>query len=1470
MKHFHPVLIDWFDSQFESPTPPQIDAWNAIEAGHHALVAAPTGSGKTFAAFLKAIDSLVKRAERGELEQQVSVVYVSPLKALSNDIQRNLESPLTGIHQQLLERCEIIQSGCGVTAPQKIEAAVRTGDTPQWQRTKMIRTPPHILVTTPESLYILLTSESGRAMLSSSETLIIDEIHALVGTKRGAHLALSMERLQSLCSKPIKRIGLSATQEPVELVARYLTGYRDPESHCDIIDSGHHRHRDLSICLPDSPLEAVMAGEVWGEIYGKLEDLIESHSTTLIFVNTRRLAERLSKALAERLGDDAVTSHHGSLAKEHRFSAEQRLKTGKLKALVATASLELGIDIGDVDLVCQIGSPRAVSVFLQRVGRSGHSLGKTPKGRLFPLSRDDLVECVAVIESVQCGELDQLSLYPKPLDVLAQQLVAEIAAGERALGELFEVVRYAAPFHSLTREEFDSVIEMLANGFSTRSGRRSAYLHLDTVNQIIRPRKGARLTAITNGGTIPDQFDYDVILQPDNLKIGTLNEDFSFESLPGDVFQLGNTSYMVLRVELGKVHVRDAQGMPPNIPFWFGEAPGRSDVVSAAVSRLRVRMVEWLDSGFDQAEKSLVDQYQVSKSIAAQLTQYLGAGYSALGALPTQDTVIFERFFDEAGDQHLVIHSAFGSRVNRAWGLALRKCFCRKFNFELQAAALEDTIVLSLGSTHSFPLDEPASYLKSETVKEVLIQALLDAPMFPTHWRWNASIALAVRRFSNGKKTPPQFQRSNAEDLIAVVFPDQIACAENLAGQRDIPDHPLVEQTLYDCLHDLMDVSGLEKLLSRLKQNQIKLICCDLSAPSPLSEEVLTAKPYAFLDDAPAEERRTALVRTRQFLHPEDATALKQLDYQVIDSVRQEAWPQADNQEECHDALLVLGGVTDQEVNHHGWVHWLEQLRQDYRVAYFQINNLRYWTAVERIENWLLIHSGLEFAGERLKATKQKVEPGQAHIGLLELVRMRLQGLGPVAESELAQFFQLDSNEIHNACLALENQGYAMQGVFDQRIENPKDIQWCERGLLARIHKRTLANLRKQISPVSITQFMRFLFNWQGLDAESVESEGNPEQLAVILQQLEGVEAPAGAWENSILPSRLKNYMPYWMDILCSSGQVTWVRVSRGNTKTKTSKSNPARASTRHTAIAFTHRSSLDYWTSFHGLNKDEQHEDIHLSRIALKVVEMLEQQGALFFEDIVHRGGWLEAEVESALSELVFEGLVSSDNFAGLRGLVKCASTRSKRVDRRSMRGKSVMANAGRWVLIRPGASTEDMLDISKNEKHNDDKWSSVEYIAQSLLKRYGVVFRKLLDNEKHLPPWRDLHYVYRRMEARREIRGGRFVSGFAGEQFALPEAIGLLRKSGQSEDAEYISISAADPLNLTGHILPGKRVPSVEKNRLLFRDGKLIAQYVAGEIQWHESLDQPQQWDARQKLIQIRKSTAKPNLRYGSRAFH
>ena len=939
---FHPVVGDWFTETLGAPLPAQERAWAAIREGRHTLLAAPTGSGKTLAAFLNAIDELLREGLERGLEDEVRVLYISPLKALSADIHKNLEEPLGAIRERA------VQAGLPSV---RIRSAVRTGDTPSSRRAAMLRTPPHILVTTPESLYLLLTAERSRAMLRTVRTVIVDEIHAVIDSRRGSHLALSLERLGHVTGKPLQRIGLSATQKPIAEVARFLLGSQsrdagplrdgdedaandaggraDSESRdgtreestaslarevgCSIIDAGHRRAMDLAVEVPPSPMEAVMSHEVWSEVYERLTESIEAHKTTLVFVNTRRMAERLAARLSERLGEERVTAHHGSLSKEARLSAEDRLRAGSLKALVATASLELGIDIGHVDLVCQIGSPRWISTFLQRVGRSGHTVRGTPKGRLFPLSRDDLVECAALVRAVNDGELDRLVMLPQPLDVLAQQTVAESACEPWSEDELFRLWRGAYPYRELAREHFDEVVQMVAEGFVTRRGRRGALVHRDRVNGRIKGRRRARLTAITAGGAIPDSADYRVVLDPEETFIGTLNEDFAIESSAGDIFQLGNTSWRILTVNSGTVRVADAHGEPPTIPFWLGEAPGRSAELSSAVAGLRADVEARLDGEDENAAAKWLEGLGLSDSAAHQIQHYLREAKHILGALPTQQTLVLERFFDEAGGMQMILHAPFGSRVNRAWGLALRKKFCRQFNFELQAAATEEGVLLSLGPQHSFPLEDVFRYVHPDTLERTLVQALIDSPVFPTRWRWNATISLAVLRNRAGRKVPPPLQRMEADDLMASAFPDAAACLENIGGDREIPDHPLVRQTMRDCLEEAMAMGELDRVLRQVFAGEIRYVTRDTPEPSVLSHEILNSAPYSFLDDAPLEERRARAVQTRRAFEPSSADELGALDPAAIQRVREEVWPDPRDPDELHDALLTAGVLTAAE-----------------------------------------------------------------------------------------------------------------------------------------------------------------------------------------------------------------------------------------------------------------------------------------------------------------------------------------------------------------------------------------------------------------------------------------------------------------------------------------------------------------------------------------------------------------------------
>jgi ATP-dependent Lhr-like helicase len=1414
---FHPAVAAWFDCSFAAPTAAQVEAWPAIQAGRHVLIAAPTGSGKTLAAFLAAIDGLVRQGLEGGLRDETQIVYVSPLKALSNDIQRNLEAPLAGVRDALRDQ--------GLPDVD-IRSWVRTGDTPPAERQRMGRAPPHIVVTTPESLYILLGSDSGRKMLSTTRTVIVDEIHALAPNKRGSHLALSLERLATLCSGPLLRVGLSATQKPIELVARFLVG---PDAECRIIDTGHRRTRDLALEVPSSPLEAVMSGEVWQQVYDRLAELIEAHRTTLIFVNTRRLVERVTRQLSERLDGNQVTAHHGSLAKEQRLDAEQRLKRGELKALVATASLELGIDIGDVDLVCQLGSPRSITTFLQRVGRSGHAVDGTPKGRLFPLSRDELVECAALLGSVGRGELDRLSIPEQALDVLAQQIVAEVTARELKEDELFTLVRRAWPYRMLRREDFAAVVGMLAEGFGTRRGRRGALIHHDAVNHVLRGRRGARLTALTSGGAIPDNADYQVLLEPENHVIGSVNEDWAVESMAGDVFQLGNAAYRILRVERGKVRVEDAQGMMPNIPFWLGEAPGRTDELSRSVSRLRAEVAVRLpaDPTGERAVRWLVDEGGVAETATEQLVEYLASAHAALGVLPTQETLVLERFFDETGGMQLVIHSPFGSRINRAWGLALRKRICRKFNFELQAAATEDNIVLSLTRAHSFDLGEVRHYLHSASIRSVLVQALLDAPMFVTRWRWVAGVSLALPRFRGGKKVAPQLARMDAEDLIAAIFPDQLACAENLVGEREIPDHPLIRQTIADCLVDAMDINGLTQILTRLEAGEIRVVTRDLTEPSPLALEVLSARPYAYLDDAPLEERRTQAVMSRRWLAPEAAADIGRLDPDAIARVRGEAWPDPANADELHDALVWLGFLNAEEAEAQpGWNDWFTQLARDKRVAQLFGPQATVWIAAERLPQFLALWPNAKLQPAIAAPDEYAGREWSREEALTEILRGRLEGLGPTTADALAAPLGLGPEAVATGLAALEAEGFALRGYFTGIA--PAE-EWCERRLLARIHRYTVGRLRAEIQPVAAVEFLRFLFRWQRI-APDTRMEG-PDAVEILVRQLEGFEAPAGAWETEILPARLSGYEPAWLDDQCLAGRIAWARLRPRNARPNGSERNATPV--RTTPITLLARRHATLWASLAA-----PVEPVPSSSRAQAVVDHIRQCGASFFDELVEGTGLLRPQVEEALAELVASGLANSDSFAGLRALLVPADRRAGTRRRATV---FRIEDAGRWALARRAQP----LPQSKPE--------AVEHLARAVLLRYGVVFWRLLEREAPwLPPWRDLLRVYRRLEARGEIRGGRFVAGFSGEQFALPDAVGMLREVRRRPAADdWISLSGADPLNLAGILTPGPKLAALTGNRLLYRDGLPVALLAGGEVQFLITLDAATQWEARKALL-------------------
>jgi ATP-dependent Lhr-like helicase len=1529
---FHPAVRAWFARRFpDGPTPPQVRGWPAIRSGRHTLIAAPTGSGKTLAAFLSAIDDLVRlgverRAAGAPLPDETRVLYVSPLKALGNDVRKNLEEPLAGI------RGELARAGLGDVV---IRAGLRTGDTTPAERQALLRRPPHILVTTPESLFILLTSARGREALRTVRTVIVDEIHAVADDKRGAHLALTLERLERLvvhgtegdrpperprrgrtadaataadegespaaggdaadapavrgdaapapdgvdgaglpgldvadaeappapgrpplgpaAGVPPVRIGLSATQQPIEEVARFLVGAKRVDAagapDCVIVDEGHLRGMELRVEIPGSPLSALASGEVWEEVYDRVAELVLENRTTLVFVNTRRMAERLSHHLSKRLGDDRVTSHHGSLSRERRLDAEERLKSGRLRALVATSSLELGIDVGSVDLVCQIGSPRAIAALLQRVGRSGRLRGAVARGRLFALSRDELVECAALLLSAREGLLDRLVIPRGALDVLAQQIVAEGASRDASEDELLELARGAWPYRDLAAADYEAVLAMLGDGYATARGRRAAWLHRDRVNRRLRARRGARLAAVSSGGAIPDTADFQVVLEPEGTLVGTLNEDFAIESMQGDVFQLGNTSWRILRVEAGRVRVEDARGQPPSIPFWLGEAPARTPELSEEVSRIRReverRVAAANGDGAAPAVRWLVDEVGLDPAAAVQVVEYLDASRRVLGTLPTRDTLVLERFFDEAGGMQLVVHSPFGGRLNRAWGLALRKRFCRSFNFELQAAANEDAIVLSLGPQHSFPLIDVFRYLNAATARDLLVQALLAAPMFKTRWRWNAGRALAVLRQQGGRRTPPQLLRMRAEDLLAAAFPQAAACLENVVGDIQVPDHPLVRQTVEDCLTEAMDIEALEALLGRIERGEVRLVARDLPEPSPLAHEILNARPYAFLDDAPAEERRTLAVSTRRNLDVRTSDDLGTLDAAAIETVRRQAWPEPEDADEVHDALLWLGAVTAAEGE--PWRDRLEELERSGRATLAAAAAGPLWAAAERLPALRLAVPGFAPRAD-LPPLPGIAPPADRESALVELLRGRIEGLGPVTAAALGAPLGLDAREVETALVALETEGVVLRGRFSPVEPGGEPaLEWCHRRLLARIHRLTVERLRAEIEPATSAEFMRFLFRWQNA-APGARLSG-PRGLLEVLGRLQGWQAPASAWERDLLPARLETYDPAWLDALCLSGEVVWGRLVAPAPSADVLSARPRTGPVRTSPVAFLLRQHADAW--LRAAPAPELPPEA-LSQEAWEVLRALSRRGASFLQDLVGRTGLLPSQVERGLGELVSWGLVTADGFSGLRALVSPAGARGRRG--RPARGvrlrrASGTQAAGRWSLLRepsadaaPAGGGRELAQAPGRDGGPEtggagggplEREEGVERLARQFLARYGVVVRRMLEREPLLPPWREVLRVLRRLEMRGEIRGGRFLDGAAGEQFALPEAVELLRAVRRAgPDGTLVVLNGADPLNLTGIVTPGERIAATASNRIVWRDGVPVGARDGGAV--------------------------------------
>ena len=1375
---FHPAVGAWFERRFESgPTPPQFEGWPHIAAGEHTLIAAPTGSGKTLAGFLMCINRLYLDHAAGLGVDGTRVVYVSPLKALAVDIAENLERPLAEI--------ATVADELGLSAP-ALTIGVRTGDTPPSERQAMVRKPRTFVVTTPESLYLLVTAAKSREILRSVETIIVDEIHAMARDKRGSHLAITLERLEHVCRSAPARVGLSATQRPIETVARLLVGTRldgDGAIECAIVDGGHQRTLDLQLELPDNELEAVASHAQMDQILDRIAELVADHRTTLVFVNTRRLAERLAHQLGERLGEDVVAAHHGSLSKDRRHRVERRLRAGELKALVATASLELGIDVGPVELVCQIGSPRSIATFLQRVGRSNHTRHGTPRGRLYPLTRDELVECTALLTAVHHGRLDLLNPPVAPLDIVAQQVVAEAGAEEWRADDLYRLITRSWPFAQLERSDFDDVVDLVSDGIMTGRGRRAAWVHRDAINGELRGRKGARYVALTSGGAIPEIYDMRVVAEPDDTFIGTVNEDWAMESMAGDIFLLGTNSWRIRQVTGGEVRVVDAGDAPPTVPFWTGEAPARTAELSEEVSSLRSRVDDFLDADDPVAATDwLVADAGICRDAAALIVAYLATGRATLGIMPTSSDLVMERFFDDADGMQLVIHSPLGGRINRAMGYALRKKFCVGFNFELQAAASDDAVVISLGPHHSFPLTDVQRFLRPDIIRETLTQAVLDQPAFQSRWRWNLNRSLIVLRMRNGKRNPPPIQRMESDDLLAALFPDAAACQENVSGPAAIPDHPLVRQTIHDTLTEGMDVDGLIALWEALGTGEVEMHCVDTTEPSALAHEILTARPYAFLDDGELPERRTHTAPIRRGL-PLDPSQIGALLPEAIAEVQAELTPTPRNPDELHDVLrdvILLQARED-------WRPLLAELVDRGRAVVLPDATVgERWHATESAEAVEVLLSG---------TPTEDQFPEQVAAMVL---RGHLELHSPATVEQLQAATGIASTTLTVGLLTLEAEGSAIQGHFTNPPKGhgatDEPVEWCSRRLLARMHARSRKTRRRSIEAVSPEQYVRFLARWHHVAPGTQVS--TPAGLSRVLEQLQGWEAAVASWEPDLLGARIRDYDERWMDRLCHDGEIQWLRLSP---RTMEDPERRAGGPSKATPISIVHRQDLGWLLP---AIRGEACAPAPTTGAVAEIVDALQANGARFLTELVTDTGRLATDVESALWDGVARGLFTADGFEAIRSLTSNHRRRSGRHPRALSKlrrsGVKTAHAAGRWSLVPTPDEIEDRDEL-------------VEALADQLLQRWGVLFYDLVANENLAVPWRDLQWALRRLEDRGLIKGGRFVKGFSGEQFALPEAVDglkLIRRSAPS--GRTIAVCGSDPLNLTNIILAGDRVPS------------------------------------------------------------
>ena len=1398
---FHPAVRAWFERRFDAPSRAQELGWPVIGAaidpsGFDVLLCAPTGSGKTLAAFMWAINGLVIDAARDALRDEVSVLYVSPLKALANDIRLNLEEPLHGVRDAGAE------SGLDLS---RIRAGLRTGDTSASERTAMLRRPPHILVTTPESLFILLTSPKFREKLAGVRHVIVDELHALAGNKRGAHLALTLERLERFVTsrgnaRP-NRIGLSATLNPIEKLAGFLAGYevtrdgaRSPRPIKIVRADDRVREMDLQVIAPGPELGPLATHPHWEAMYDEVARLIGEHRTTLVFTLSRRHAERVALNLQKRLGTDAVMAHHGSLARSERLIAEQRLKRGELKAIVATASLELGIDVGAVELVCQLDTPKSISAAIQRIGRSGHSLGATPKGRFFALTTDDLLECGAAVRAIRRGHLDEVEIPMGCVDIAAQQIVA-IAAEEDEISEadLLRVLRSAYNFGDLDAAKLRHLLEQLAAELPERVMGAAPKIFFDRVNARVRPRRSARLSAITSGGTIPEAGNYDVVIESEGRKVGDVEEDFAQESSRGDVFSLGSMPWQIQRSSRGRLMVEPAPGMAPTLPFWLTEAGGRSPAMSAEISDLRHEIWNRLERN-ESAEEWLMDECAMSERAATQAADYVRRGVEALGAIPDDKTVVVERFFDGLGGTQIVIHTPFGIRLNRGLGLAIRKRLCQSFDFEIQASAIDDGVLLALNSRHSFPLDTLFSMLKARNARDVLIQAVLAAPMFEVRFRHVATRALAVMRSSRGKKVPAWIQRLRSQELLSSIFPGQQACFENRPGAIELPDHFVIQETIRECLEESTDLPRTIQLLEGIESSAIRTVAVDAIAPSVFAHRLLLAWDYSFLDDGERANRRSRTVTMNRGMAEDvfrkedlsDLLSAEAVDAVVAEVTGRTAGRKPRSRDESYELIRAHGSLTLAEVEERvgeGARAMLAELDTEGRIA-------RVSLAGESVERIIVSEDKQIFAAAYDGGPND--EAARA-----ELVRRALKTSGPTTADEVATRLSIKMSAVEQSLAALEGQGAIFRGHFTRS----DTIQWCDRYNLERIHRMTLARVRAEIEPCADHEYAAFRLRW--MHVGGTELPADQSGVATVLDQLSGIAATPEIWEHAILPARIAGYRPEMLDLVCMSGQMKWVAVPGESVEG----AHPASVPSRITFVA--RKASLFVPHEVQAVEDAKQQ----------AVLEALGAAGAQYLDEVAERANVSERDALSALWRMAAQGRVSNDNFAPLRmfaddrGAERALESVARRVTTRhdaAVRARLKSSLAGRWSLMRAGDDAGDAREL-----------------ALKLLERHGILAREMLGIESTHISWSEIAFELRRLEYGGAIRRGWFVRSLSGEQYALPEAVEMLHAARSLIPAREkpVALSAIDPANPYGVVIPGCGIAREAGNVIVLRGGRVVA---------------------------------------------